>query len=65
MQVQSKPANIPFSPPPGTMNKQYESKDIEVLEGLEPVKRRPGMYSIPKLSREYVDGGCGHVRCAL
>jgi len=27
------------------MNKQYESKDIEVLEGLEPVKRRPGMYT--------------------
>ncbi len=27
------------------MNKQYEAKDIEVLEGLEPVKRRPGMYT--------------------
>jgi topoisomerase-4 subunit B len=27
------------------MNKQYESKDIEVLEGLAPVQRRPGMYT--------------------
>jgi len=27
------------------MIQQYESKDIEVLEGLEPVKRRPGMYT--------------------
>src|SRR5690606_23046303 len=23
---------------------QYSAKDIEVLEGLEPVRRRPGMY---------------------
>ena len=22
----------------------YSAKDIEVLEGLEPVRRRPGMY---------------------
>ncbi len=27
------------------MSAQYEAKDIEVLEGLEPVKRRPGMYT--------------------
>lgn len=26
------------------MNKKYSAKDIEVLEGLEPVRRRPGMY---------------------
>ena len=23
---------------------EYTAKDIEVLEGLEPVRRRPGMY---------------------
>jgi topoisomerase-4 subunit B len=28
-------------PPPG---QDYSAKDIEVLEGLEPVRRRPGMY---------------------
>ncbi|HTH18022.1 MAG TPA: ATP-binding protein, partial [Magnetospirillum sp.] len=27
--------------PKGT---EYSAKDIEVLEGLEPVRRRPGMY---------------------
>ena len=25
-------------------SKAYSAKDIEVLEGLEPVRRRPGMY---------------------
>ena len=25
-------------------SKGYTAKDIEVLEGLEPVRRRPGMY---------------------
>ncbi|MDC1442931.1 ATP-binding protein, partial [Rhodospirillaceae bacterium] len=28
---------------PGTTT-NYSAKDIEVLEGLEPVRRRPGMY---------------------
>jgi topoisomerase-4 subunit B len=28
----------------GTGGKTYTAKDIEVLEGLEPVRRRPGMY---------------------
>jgi len=23
---------------------EYSAKDIEILEGLEPVRRRPGMY---------------------
>jgi len=27
------------------MSKQYQAKDIEVLTGLEPVRRRPGMYT--------------------
>ncbi len=27
------------------MSNQYQARDIEVLTGLEPVKRRPGMYT--------------------
>lgn len=27
------------------MSKQYQARDIEVLTGLEPVRRRPGMYT--------------------
>ena len=30
--------------PPVVTNTDYSAKDIEVLEGLEPVRRRPGMY---------------------
>ncbi len=34
-----------FSPSKGGRNQgAYSAKDIEVLEGLEPVRRRPGMY---------------------
>jgi len=29
---------------PGRDTDSYSAKDIEVLEGLEPVRRRPGMY---------------------
>src|SRR5215510_10986018 len=29
---------------PSAASKAYTAKDIEVLEGLEPVRRRPGMY---------------------
>jgi topoisomerase-4 subunit B len=27
------------------MNSRYNAADIEVLSGLDPVKRRPGMYT--------------------
>lgn len=30
--------------PPAMADADYSAKDIEVLEGLEPVRRRPGMY---------------------
>ncbi|SHM72293.1 DNA topoisomerase IV subunit B [Roseibium suaedae] len=36
----SKPAAVPAMNPDG----EYSAADIEVLEGLEPVRRRPGMY---------------------
>ena len=33
-----------FDTPPAKTGDSYSAKDIEVLEGLEPVRRRPGMY---------------------
>ena len=33
-----------FQSIPKSKDKEYSAKDIEVLEGLEPVRRRPGMY---------------------
>jgi len=33
-----------FENAPSGASKNYTAKDIEVLEGLEPVRRRPGMY---------------------
>jgi topoisomerase IV subunit B len=33
-----------FDEPPAKFGDSYSAKDIEVLEGLEPVRRRPGMY---------------------
>ena len=33
-----------FSTTASTPNTGYSAADIEVLEGLEPVRRRPGMY---------------------
>jgi topoisomerase-4 subunit B len=45
----SKPAKVPAPParvakPTAPDAGDYSAKDIEVLEGLEPVRRRPGMY---------------------
>ena len=33
-----------FDTTPAKLGDDYSAKDIEVLEGLEPVRRRPGMY---------------------
>jgi topoisomerase-4 subunit B len=33
-----------FQQPPSKAGSGYSAKDIEILEGLEPVRRRPGMY---------------------
>ncbi len=40
---QTKPKPQPKTKAPAS-DKGYSAKDIEVLEGLEPVRRRPGMY---------------------
>src|SRR6201994_3448047 len=42
-----KPAKVEANgrlPLPGASESDYSAKDIEVLEGLEPVRKRPGMY---------------------
>ncbi len=39
----AKPPDL-FEVTPASSSKGYTAKDIEVLEGLEPVRRRPGMY---------------------
>ena len=33
-----------FNKPAAATADEYSAKDIEILEGLEPVRRRPGMY---------------------
>jgi topoisomerase-4 subunit B len=42
--VAAKPAPAPVAAPAPAGDSGYSAKDIEVLEGLEPVRKRPGMY---------------------
>ncbi|MEP1934614.1 MAG: DNA topoisomerase IV subunit B [Roseibium sp.] len=42
--VPQKPRAVASTPPPPATTEDYSAADIEVLEGLEPVRRRPGMY---------------------
>ena len=51
-------------PPPQKPGPSYSAADIEVLEGLEPVRRRPGMYiggtdenAMHHLAAEIIDKG--------
>ena len=59
------------------MKKKYTSSDIEVLKGIEPVQKRPGMYTdtsnLNHLTQELIDnsvdeaisGHCSHIVITL
>ena len=65
------------APPKARMAQSYTASDIEVLEGLEPVRRRPGMYTDTRspnhLVHEVVDnsvdealsGHCEHMAVTI
>jgi len=65
------------APPKARMAQSYTASDIEVLEGLEPVRRRPGMYTDTRspnhLVHEVVDnsvdealsGHCEHIAVTI
>src|SRR5690606_6853088 len=63
---------LPRTPPdPPAMSSRYDAADIEVLSGLDPVKRRPGMYTDTArpnhLAQEVIDNAvdaalAGHAR---
>ena len=65
------PAHACSDPRPTPMSSRYNAADIEVLSGLDPVKRRPGMYTDTTrpnhLAQEVIDNAvdealAGHAR---
>src|ERR1700744_5903436 len=42
--IAEKIGKAPLPPPASNSNGSYSAADIEILDGLEPVRRRPGMY---------------------
>ena len=36
------------------ISNEYGADQIQVLEGLEPVRKRPGMYMVPQVQEVYI-----------